>query len=140
MATKKGPVPPGSDKTKRRRGAQRGNQNAKRVGLYARVADAELRKLLEIASRSGGLEEEVALCRARLLRAVRGGVIASPRAQESLERALTILRQMTEGLARCREAEARIEQMRAGTKDDAGAIHVTVAAYPVGEPEVPPEK
>ncbi len=51
---------------KRNRGAPPGNQNARKHGFYSRVLDAEERQDFEQAVLVEGLDEEIALLRAKI--------------------------------------------------------------------------
>lgn len=51
---------------KRKRGAQLGNQNARKHGFYSRVLDEEEKRDFEQAVGVDGLDEEIALLRAKL--------------------------------------------------------------------------
>ena len=50
----------------RKRGAPRGNQNARRHGFYARVLDEAEQLDFELASGVGGIDDEIALLRVKI--------------------------------------------------------------------------
>lgn len=50
----------------RKRGAQKGNQNARKHGFYSSVLDEEQQRDLQIAIDVEGLDEEIALLRVRI--------------------------------------------------------------------------
>jgi hypothetical protein len=55
-------------KRKRKEGGQKGNQNARKHGYYARVLDAAGKRDLEIASDVDGIDDEIALLRVKIKR------------------------------------------------------------------------
>jgi len=50
----------------RKRGAQKGNQNARKHGFYSGVLDEEQQRDFQIAVNVDGLDEEIALLRVRI--------------------------------------------------------------------------
>ncbi len=50
----------------RKRGAPKGNQNARRHGFYAKVLDEAERLDFELASSVGGIDDEIALLRVKI--------------------------------------------------------------------------
>ncbi len=55
-----------SDKAARRRGAPRGNQNARKHGFYSRVLDEAEQLDFELATGVEGIEDEIALLRVKI--------------------------------------------------------------------------
>jgi hypothetical protein len=55
-----------TDETKRKRGGQQGNQNARKHGFYSRVLDERERRDFEQAAGVEGIDEEIALLRVKL--------------------------------------------------------------------------
>jgi len=53
-------------KTKRKRGAPKGNQNARKHGFYSKVLDEAERLDLELASGVEGIDDEIALLRVKI--------------------------------------------------------------------------
>jgi len=52
--------------TKRKRGAPKGNQNARKHGFYAKVLDEAERLDFELASGVNGIDDEIALLRVKI--------------------------------------------------------------------------
>ena len=59
------------DETVKKRGAPRGNQNARKHGFYSKVLDEEQQRDLRNAIEVEGLEEEIALLRVKIRSLVR---------------------------------------------------------------------
>jgi hypothetical protein len=78
-------------KIKRKRGAQPGNQNARKHGYYAANLDSQGRLDLKQASSLVGVEEEVALLRSQIKKASRSG---DYRAIGPLLKALSVLEKL----------------------------------------------
>ena len=57
-------------RAKRRRGAPKGNQNARKHGFYSQVLDETDKLNLEDARDMDGLDEEIAIMRVKLLRLI----------------------------------------------------------------------
>jgi hypothetical protein len=76
---------------KRKRGAQPGNQNARKHGYYAAHLDPQGRLDLKQASSLEGIDEEVALLRSQIIKASRSG---DYRAISPLLKALTVLEKL----------------------------------------------
>ena len=55
-----------SAETARKRGAPKGNQNARKHGFYARVLDEVERLDFELATGVNGIDDEIALLRAKI--------------------------------------------------------------------------
>jgi len=55
---------------KKRRGAQKGNQNARKHGFYSQVLDTEETRQLAQAREVDGIDEEIAIMRVKLLRLI----------------------------------------------------------------------
>ena len=53
-------------KTKRRKGGQKGNQNARKHGFYSRVLDEAERLDFELAAGVEGIDDEIALLRVKI--------------------------------------------------------------------------
>jgi hypothetical protein len=61
------------ERTKRKRGAPKGNQNAVKHGFYSRVLDEAEKLDFEMASGVDGIDEEIALLRLEIRKAITGG-------------------------------------------------------------------
>jgi len=79
------------EQTKRHRGGQPGNQNARKHGFYAIGLDTQSRSDLKKASSVEGIEAEVALLRSLLLKASRSG---NYRAIGPLVKAMSVLEKL----------------------------------------------
>ena len=55
-----------ADKTERKRGAPKGNQNARKHGFYSKVLDEAERLDLELATGVEGIDDEIALLRVKI--------------------------------------------------------------------------
>ena len=55
-----------ADETKRRRGAPKGNQNARKRNFYSKKLTAEEQKDVRRASRVDGIDDEIAMARVKL--------------------------------------------------------------------------
>jgi hypothetical protein len=55
-----------STEAKRKRGAPKGNQNARKHGFYSSVLAPEQKEILPAAGRVGGLRQEIAMLRTQL--------------------------------------------------------------------------
>ena len=55
-----------AERPKRRRGAPRGNQNARKHGFYAKVLDEAERLDFELAAGVNGFDDEIALLRVKI--------------------------------------------------------------------------
>src|SRR5512137_345744 len=53
-------------RVKRKRGARKGNQNARKHGFYSRVLDEEEQADFELATNTQGIDEEIALLRVKI--------------------------------------------------------------------------
>jgi hypothetical protein len=62
-----------TEKTKRKRGAPKGNRNAKKIGFYAKVFDEAERFDFNTAAGMEGIDEEIALLRLEIKKAISGG-------------------------------------------------------------------
>lgn len=72
---------------KRKRGAPRGNQNARKHGFYSRVLSEAERQDLEQATAVEGIDEEIALLRVK----IKSVVAADPENIRLIMQAVTIL-------------------------------------------------
>ena len=61
------------EKIKRKRGAQKGNQNAIKHGFYAKVFDEAEQFDFNVAAGIEGIDEEIALLRFEIKKAISGG-------------------------------------------------------------------
>jgi len=55
-----------TEEVKRKRGAQKGNQNARKHGFYSKVLDEAEKLDFEIASGVSGIDDEIALLRVKI--------------------------------------------------------------------------
>ena len=96
------------EKAKKKRGAQKGNKNAVKHGFYSRVLD-EVEKLdFDTASGIDGIDEEIALLRVEIKRAIASGD----------DRVLRVLVQATNALERLVRTRYKITaQQRTGLKE-----------------------
>ena len=62
---------------KRKRGAPKGNQNAVRHGYYSKILNARDRSDLNTAADMEGVDEEIALLRFEIKKAISGGDVAN---------------------------------------------------------------
>jgi len=61
------------ERTGRKRGTSKGNQSARKQGFYSRVLDEAERLDFELASGVNGIDDEIALLRVEIKKAIMGG-------------------------------------------------------------------
>lgn len=107
---------------KEKKGAQKGNKNAMKHGFYSRVLDEAERLDFEIASGVEGIDEEIALMRVEIKKAITGGddrnLRTLVRATNALERLIRTRYQIT-------------ASQRKGLKDAIGNV-IKDIAIPLG--------
>ena len=107
---------------KRKKGAQKGNQNARKHGFYARVLDEADKLDFQLAAGVDGIDDEIALLRVEIKKAIAGG---DPQTLKMLVNATNAL----ERLVRTRYKITREE--RKGLKEAIGNVLKDVAV-PLG--------
>jgi uncharacterized small protein (DUF1192 family) len=87
------------EKTKQKRGGQKGNRNAVKHGFYARIFDEAERLDFSLAVGVDGIDEEIALLRMEIKKAIAGGdarnLILLVKALGALEKLLRTRYQIT---------------------------------------------
>jgi hypothetical protein len=108
--------------TGRKKGAPKGNQSASKPGFYAQVLDEAERLDLEMASGVDGIDDEIALLRVEIKKAITGG---DPRN-------LKILVEATNALERLIRTRYKItREQRKGLKEAIGNVLRDIAV-PLG--------
>lgn len=108
-------------KAKGKRGAPKGNQNARKHGFYARVLDEAERLDFELASGVEGIDDEIALLRVKLKSLL-----------ESEPENINLLMQATNALARLVKTKYNIsKEQRKGLKEAIGNV-IRDIAIPLG--------
>ena len=96
------------EKAKKKRGAPKGNQNAAKHGFYSRVLDEAEKLDFEAASGVEGIDQEIALLRVEIKRAISSGD----------DKILRILVQATNALERLIRTRYKITaQQRSGLRE-----------------------
>ncbi len=108
-------------KAKGKRGAPKGNQNARKHGFYARVLDEAERLDFELASGVEGIDDEIALLRVKIKSLL-----------ESEPENINLLMQATNALARLVKTKYNIsKEQRKGLKEAIGNV-IRDIAIPLG--------
>jgi hypothetical protein len=110
------------ERIKRKRGGQKGNQNARKHGFYSKVMDEAEKLDFEIASGVEGIDDEIALLRVEIKKAITGGD----------DRNLRILVKATNALERLIRTRYQItREQRKGLREAIGNV-IREVALPLG--------